>query len=40
YGLGLQFNPSPQFAVDLSYERSKPGDLSNSIWMLGVGYRF
>ena len=40
YGLGLQFNPTPQFAVDLSYERSKPGDLSNSIWMLGVGYRF
>ncbi|OTA19830.1 virulence-related outer membrane protein [Xenorhabdus beddingii] len=40
YGAGLQFNPHPNIAVDVSYEHAKPGDVKVGTWTVGVGYRF
>ncbi|MBS9440785.1 Ail/Lom family outer membrane beta-barrel protein [Photorhabdus heterorhabditis] len=46
YGLGLQFNPMPNWTIDTSYEYSKLGgfadlgDLKVGTWVVGVGYRF
>ncbi|NHB86710.1 Ail/Lom family outer membrane beta-barrel protein [Photorhabdus tasmaniensis] len=40
YGLGLQFNPMPNWTIDTSYEYSKLDDLKIGTWVVGVGYRF
>ncbi|RAX04391.1 MULTISPECIES: Ail/Lom family outer membrane beta-barrel protein [unclassified Photorhabdus] len=45
YGLGLQFNPVPNWTIDTSYEYAKfneasLGDLKVGTWVVGVGYRF
>ena len=40
YGVGLQFNPVPNWAIDTSYEYSKLGDVKVGTWMVGIGYRF
>ncbi|WP_323836607.1 Ail/Lom family outer membrane beta-barrel protein [Photorhabdus africana] len=40
YGLGLQFNPVPNWTIDTSYEYSKLDDLKVGTWVVGVGYRF
>ncbi|MEK9498695.1 Ail/Lom family outer membrane beta-barrel protein [Photorhabdus sp. P32] len=40
YGVGLQFNPMPNWTVDTSYEYSKLGDFKVGTWVVGVGYRF
>ncbi|HGJ5883656.1 Ail/Lom family outer membrane beta-barrel protein [Arsenophonus sp.] len=40
YGVGLQFNPVKNIAIDASYEYSKLGDLKVGTWVLGIGYRF
>ncbi len=45
YGLGLQFNPMPNWTIDTSYEYAKfndarLGDLKVGTWVVGVGYRF
>ncbi|MDX7987236.1 autotransporter outer membrane beta-barrel domain-containing protein [Xenorhabdus sp. 12] len=40
YGLGLQFNPTPNWAADVSYSHAKSGELKLGTWAFGVGYRF
>ncbi|MDB6371276.1 Ail/Lom family outer membrane beta-barrel protein [Photorhabdus bodei] len=40
YGLGLQFNPVPNWTIDTSYEYSKQNDIKVGTWVVGVGYRF
>ncbi|PQQ32551.1 attachment protein [Photorhabdus luminescens] len=40
YGLGLQFNPMPNWTIDTSYEYSKLDDAKIGTWVVGVGYRF
>ncbi|EYU16103.1 Ail/Lom family outer membrane beta-barrel protein [Photorhabdus aegyptia] len=40
YGLGLQFNPMPNWTIDTSYEYSKLNDIKIGTWVVGVGYRF
>ncbi|AKH65132.1 MULTISPECIES: Ail/Lom family outer membrane beta-barrel protein [Photorhabdus] len=40
YGLGLQFNPMPNWTIDTSYEYSKLDELKIGTWVVGVGYRF
>ncbi|MBS9425050.1 Ail/Lom family outer membrane beta-barrel protein [Photorhabdus caribbeanensis] len=40
YGLGLQFNPMPNWTIDTSYEYSKLGETKVGTWVVGVGYRF
>lgn len=40
YGVGVQFNPLPNIAIDASYEHTKLSDIKVGTWMLGVGYRF
>lgn len=40
YGVGLQFNPVPNWAIDTAYEYSKLGDVKVGTWMVGIGYRF
>ncbi|WP_063655933.1 Ail/Lom family outer membrane beta-barrel protein [Candidatus Arsenophonus triatominarum] len=40
YGVGLQFNPVKNIAIDASYEYSKLDELKAGTWMIGVGYRF
>ncbi|WP_118986000.1 Ail/Lom family outer membrane beta-barrel protein [Photorhabdus sp. CRCIA-P01] len=40
YGLGLQFNPMPNWTIDTSYEYSKLDDTKVGTWVVGVGYRF
>ncbi|PQQ39695.1 attachment protein [Photorhabdus luminescens] len=40
YGLGLQFNPMPNWVIDASYEYSKLGDFKVGTWVIGAGYRF
>ncbi|MCT8341619.1 MULTISPECIES: Ail/Lom family outer membrane beta-barrel protein [Photorhabdus] len=40
YGLGLQFNPMPNWVIDASYEYSKVGDYKIGTWVIGAGYRF
>ncbi|EQB99008.1 Ail/Lom family outer membrane beta-barrel protein [Photorhabdus temperata] len=40
YGVGLQFNPMPNWTIDTSYEYSKLDELKIGTWVVGVGYRF
>lgn len=40
YGLGLQFNPQMNWAIDTTYEYSKLGNAKVGTWMVGIGYRF
>ncbi|MFV9998369.1 MAG: Ail/Lom family outer membrane beta-barrel protein [Arsenophonus endosymbiont of Dermacentor nuttalli] len=40
YGVGLQFNPVKNVAIDASYEYSKLNKVKEGTWMIGVGYRF
>lgn len=40
YGLGLQFNPIPNVAIDASYEYSKLDKVKANTFVVGVGYRF
>ncbi|PQQ28879.1 Ail/Lom family outer membrane beta-barrel protein [Photorhabdus hindustanensis] len=40
YGLGLQFNPMPNWVIDASYEYSKVGNYKVGTWVIGAGYRF
>ncbi|WGL97231.1 Ail/Lom family outer membrane beta-barrel protein [Arsenophonus sp. aPb] len=40
YGVGLQFNPVKNIAIDASYEYTKLDDFKVGTWMVGVGYRF
>ncbi|OTA21163.1 attachment invasion locus protein [Xenorhabdus beddingii] len=40
YGAGLQFNPTPSWAVDASYSYTRFKDVKLGTWVLGVGYRF
>ncbi|HGJ5854401.1 Ail/Lom family outer membrane beta-barrel protein [Arsenophonus nasoniae] len=40
YGVGLQFNPVKNIAIDASYEYSKLDEVKAGTWMIGVGYRF
>ncbi|MCW7762646.1 Ail/Lom family outer membrane beta-barrel protein [Photorhabdus luminescens] len=40
YGVGLQFNPVPNWTIDTSYEYSKLNDFKVGTWVVGVGYRF
>ncbi|AOM42110.1 Ail/Lom family outer membrane beta-barrel protein [Xenorhabdus hominickii] len=40
YGAGLQFNPSPNVAIDVSFEYSKLDEAQVGTWVLGTGYRF
>lgn len=40
YGLGLQFNPIPNVAIDASYEYSKLDEVKVNTFVIGVGYRF
>ncbi|WP_445493414.1 Ail/Lom family outer membrane beta-barrel protein [Photorhabdus sp. SF281] len=40
YGLGLQFDPMPNWTIDTSYEYSKLDELKIGTWVVGVGYRF
>ena len=40
YGAGLQFNVTPNIAIDAHYEYSKLGDFKIGTWILGAGYRF
>lgn len=40
YGAGLQFNPFPNWALDVSYEYTKLGDVKVGTWVAGIGYRF
>lgn len=39
-GVGLQFNITPNFAVDASYEYTKLSEFKVHTWALGFGYRF
>ncbi|MBI6340236.1 Ail/Lom family outer membrane beta-barrel protein [Proteus sp. fly-1089] len=40
YGVGLQFNPFPNIAIDTSYEHSKLDGVKVGTWTVGLGYRF
>ncbi|MDC9593201.1 Ail/Lom family outer membrane beta-barrel protein [Xenorhabdus sp. IM139775] len=40
YSAGLQFNPIPNIAVDVSYERANFDVAKTGTWTIGVGYRF
>lgn len=40
YGAGLQFNVTPNIALDAHYEYSKLGDFKVGTWTVGAGYRF
>ncbi|PHM46022.1 attachment invasion locus protein [Xenorhabdus mauleonii] len=40
YGIGLQFNPAPNWAADVSYSHAKSGEFKLGTWAFGVGYRF
>lgn len=40
YGVGLQFNPLPNVAIDASYEYSKLEKVKVDTFVVGVGYRF
>lgn len=40
YGLGLQFNPFANVAIDASYEYSKLEKVKVDTFIIGVGYRF
>ncbi|OTA17323.1 virulence-related outer membrane protein [Xenorhabdus vietnamensis] len=40
YGVGLQFNPTLNWAVDASYSYANLKDAKLGTWVLGVGYRF
>ncbi len=39
-GVGLQFNPIPNMAIDLSYEHANMDELKFNTWVIGAGYRF
>nr|CBA76628.1 attachment invasion locus protein [Arsenophonus nasoniae] len=39
-GVGLQFNPVENIAIDASYEYTRFGDFKVGTWMLGAGFRF
>ncbi len=40
YGVGMQFNPLNNIAIDASYEYTKLKDANIGTWVLGIGYRF
>ncbi|MBC8952307.1 Ail/Lom family outer membrane beta-barrel protein [Xenorhabdus sp. PB62.4] len=40
YGAGLQFNPTPGWAIDASYSYANLKEAKLGTWVLGVGYRF
>ncbi|MFS1539295.1 MAG: Ail/Lom family outer membrane beta-barrel protein [Candidatus Phlomobacter fragariae] len=40
YGVGLQFNPAKNIAIDASYEYSEMKEMKINTWMIGFGYRF
>ncbi|WP_193014579.1 MULTISPECIES: Ail/Lom family outer membrane beta-barrel protein [Gammaproteobacteria] len=40
YGVGLQYNPVPNLAIDASYEYSKLSNIEFGTWVVGLGYRF
>ncbi|SFN88027.1 Ail/Lom family outer membrane beta-barrel protein [Xenorhabdus japonica] len=40
YGAGLQFNPTPNWAVDASYSYTNLKYAKLGTWVLGVGYHF
>ncbi|MDX7998069.1 attachment protein [Xenorhabdus sp. Reich] len=40
YGAGLQFNPTPNWAIDASYSYAKLKSVKLGTWVLGIGYRF
>ncbi|KAA8995244.1 outer membrane beta-barrel protein [Affinibrenneria salicis] len=39
-GVGLQFNVTPDFAIDASYEYTALDSVDVGTWALGLGYRF
>ncbi|RLM25319.1 attachment protein [Brenneria alni] len=39
-GVGLQFNVTPNFAIDASYEYTELDNVEVGTWAVGVGYRF
>lgn len=39
-GVGVQFNVTPNFAIDASYEYTKLSEFKVNTWVLGFGYRF
>lgn len=40
YGVGLQFNPFENIAIDVGYEGSGSGDWNTNGFIVGVGYKF
>lgn len=40
YGVGMQFNPLNNIAIDASYEYAKLKNANIGTWVLGIGYRF
>ncbi|PHM37063.1 attachment invasion locus protein [Xenorhabdus mauleonii] len=40
YGAGVQFNPIPNVAIDVSYEYTKLDEAKLGTFVFGIGYRF